>query len=260
MSRPLDPPTERGPRPERLAIGDPRYPVRLLDLADPPGALRAAGDVALLVLPAVAILGSGSAPASRLEQAARLARAARAAGLAVVAGDSTPLERAVLETARDGGVCIRAEAWGGGPEGGRGPMGAGRPRASNRGAALVAWEDPADQVVDSGETRAEMPAGLLAAAGRRRRARSRARGIQVALAQAVLITATARESEVMHAAGWAGLLGRPLFAVGPDLVDPAGADDRLGGLAELVRTGAALTLTEHEAAAFFERLAAPTNG
>jgi hypothetical protein len=259
VSRPLDPPTERSPRPERLAIGDPRYPVRLLDLADPPGALRAAGDVALLVLPAVAILGSGSAPASRLEQAARLARAARAAGLAVVAGDSTPLERAVLESARDGGVCIRAEAWGGGPQGGRGTMGAGR-RASDRGAALVAWEDPADQVVDPGESRAGMPGGLLAAAGRRRRARSRARGIQVALAQAVLITATARESEVMHAAGWAGLLGRPLFAVGPDIADAAGADDRLGGLAELVRTGAALALTEHEAAAFLERLAAPTDG
>ena len=220
-------------------MGDPGFPTRLLDLDEPPRALRLSGDGSLLLASAVAILGSRTAPGSRVRLAADLAHAARAAGLVVVAGASTALERAALEAAGDRTVVVDPGAMPGAD-----PAGAGLPAAHPR-AALVAWEDPDSRRLPRAATRPAGPA---------RRARSRARGIQVAIARAVVIVAASRESEVMQAAGWAGLLGRPLFALEP------ATDEPLAGLDALVRSGLALPLARDEASALFERLAKTGGG
>jgi DNA processing protein len=206
-------------------------PARLADLPDPPVGLYIDGDIDLLGSPSVAILGSSDAPAARVELARSVAAVTVAADLVVVASGSSAIERAALEEAGVRSVQVV-------------PSLADRAR----GVGLV--------VTEGGNVGLRGP-GSPGTRGPRIAARLAARRIQVALAGAVVVLASGRESEVMHAAGWARLLDRPLLAVlvapgeapssGPTgAASPASVgadtrvvDDALAGLAELVRTGSA---------------------
>jgi DNA processing protein len=65
---------------------DPSYPARLLDLYDPPNALYIYGDIALLDLPMLAIVGSRAATPEGVKNARYFARALSKAGYLVISG------------------------------------------------------------------------------------------------------------------------------------------------------------------------------
>jgi len=65
---------------------DPRYPDRLLDLCDPPTSLYICGDIQLLRLPMLAIVGSRAASPAGIKNAYFFARVLSEAGYLVVSG------------------------------------------------------------------------------------------------------------------------------------------------------------------------------
>lgn len=65
---------------------DPQYPGRLLDLCDPPNSLYISGDIQLLSLPMLAIVGSRAASPAGIENAHFFARALSEAGYLVISG------------------------------------------------------------------------------------------------------------------------------------------------------------------------------
>jgi hypothetical protein len=85
-----------------------------------------------------------------------------------------------------------------------------------------------------------------------------------------VLVASGRESEVMHAAGWARVLDAPVFAVEPPPGDADApgkgvgrggpgadaADPFLEGLGELVRSGVAIPIRRDEVAGLLASIAA----
>jgi DNA processing protein len=69
-----------------VALHDPRYPPRLLEIADPPPVIYAAGRPELLSAPSLAIVGSRNATARGRIDAEIFARTLSEAGLAIVSG------------------------------------------------------------------------------------------------------------------------------------------------------------------------------
>ena len=69
-----------------IARGDTRYPCRLNDLYDPPERLYIDGDLNLLKIPMISIVGSRKASAEGLENAAAFAKGLSQAGLLIVSG------------------------------------------------------------------------------------------------------------------------------------------------------------------------------
>jgi DNA processing protein len=65
---------------------DPSYPARLLDLYDPPNSLYIYGDIELLDLPMLAIVGSRAATPEGVKNARYFARALSEAGYLVISG------------------------------------------------------------------------------------------------------------------------------------------------------------------------------
>jgi DNA processing protein len=65
---------------------DPGYPARLLDLYDPPHSLYICGDIELLNLPMLAIVGSRAATPEGIKNARYFARALSEAGYLVISG------------------------------------------------------------------------------------------------------------------------------------------------------------------------------
>jgi DNA processing protein len=65
---------------------DPAYPARLLDLYDPPHSLYICGDIELLNLPMLAIVGSRAATPEGIKNAHYFARALSEAGYLVISG------------------------------------------------------------------------------------------------------------------------------------------------------------------------------
>lgn len=70
----------------RIDLGDPKYPQRLQDLYDPPESLYIDGDINLLKMPMVAIVGSRSASLEGLKNAALFAQALSNAGALILSG------------------------------------------------------------------------------------------------------------------------------------------------------------------------------
>ena len=70
----------------RLERGDKKYPSRLNDLHDPPKHLYIDGDIDLLQMPMIAIVGAREASAEGLKNAALFAQGLSRAGLLVVSG------------------------------------------------------------------------------------------------------------------------------------------------------------------------------
>jgi DNA processing protein len=81
---------------------DPEYPPLLLEIADPPFALFAAGSLERLRLPAVSVVGSREATRYGRDVAQRLARELSAVGVAVVSGFARGVDAAAHEAALDG--------------------------------------------------------------------------------------------------------------------------------------------------------------
>ncbi len=89
-----------------VALGDPRYPPRLLQTADPPVALYVSGRVELLAAPALGIVGSRNASTQGIEDAEALARALSEAGLTIVSGLALGIDAA----AHRGGLAARGSS------------------------------------------------------------------------------------------------------------------------------------------------------
>ena len=70
----------------RIDHGSPHYPPRLYDLYDPPESLYIDGDISLLKMPMIAIVGSRSASLEGLKNAALFAQALSSAGALILSG------------------------------------------------------------------------------------------------------------------------------------------------------------------------------
>jgi DNA processing protein len=86
-----------------VVTGGPGYPARLAEIVDPPMVLWAAGQLPLLSLPSVAIVGSRHATPSGTATARRLARDLARAGILVVSGLARGIDAAAHEGALDEG-------------------------------------------------------------------------------------------------------------------------------------------------------------
>lgn len=82
-----------------LTLSDPRYPARLLDVADPPLVLLAEGRLALVHAPAIAMVGSRRATPDGLDHARSIALALSRAGVTVVSGLAAGIDAAAHEGA-----------------------------------------------------------------------------------------------------------------------------------------------------------------
>jgi len=89
-----------------VALHDPRYPPRLLEIADPPPVLYVAGRPELLGAPSLAVVGSRNASMRGLMDAEAFARTLSGAGLAVVSGLALGIDAA----AHRGGLAGRASS------------------------------------------------------------------------------------------------------------------------------------------------------
>ena len=90
-----------------LVLADPRYPPRLLDLADPPLVLYCVGDPGWLSRPQIGIVGSRNATALGARTAQELAAALAAAGWTITSGMAEGIDQAAhkgaLRPASDNG-------------------------------------------------------------------------------------------------------------------------------------------------------------
>jgi DNA processing protein len=82
-----------------LALIDPAYPPRLLEIGDPPPLLFVRGEPAALSRPALAMVGSRSATQGGLETAQAFARALGRAGLTIVSGLAAGIDAAAHQGA-----------------------------------------------------------------------------------------------------------------------------------------------------------------
>ena len=78
--------TPKTPHIIQIARNTPDYPTRLLDLCDPPNALYICGDVRLLKLPMIAIVGSRTASPEGIKNAHYFAQALSAEGYLIISG------------------------------------------------------------------------------------------------------------------------------------------------------------------------------
>ena len=76
----------KSPHITQIHLNTPSYPARLLDLYDPPDSLYIYGDLSLLNLPMIAIVGSRSASPEGIKNAYYFAQALSAEGYLIVSG------------------------------------------------------------------------------------------------------------------------------------------------------------------------------
>jgi DNA processing protein len=88
-----------------VAIGDPEYPARLMEVYDPPLALRVRGDVSLLSKPGIAVVGTRHPTPYGLGMAERLSCDLAGRGLVILSG----LARGVDTAAHRGAVNARGK-------------------------------------------------------------------------------------------------------------------------------------------------------
>ncbi|AHG91008.1 DNA protecting protein DprA [Gemmatirosa kalamazoonensis] len=199
-----------------LLLGDADYPTSLTQLPDPPPALWALGDVALLAPERVrvGIVGTRSATTYGLRVAEALGRAASSAGVIVVSGMARGIDAATHEGAlRERGGTIAV-------------LGSGAdvpyPRTER---GLHA------RIVRDGLVLSELPPGTAPSAG----AFPRRNRIVAAISRATVVVEAGPKSGALITAGVALDLGRDVGAV-PGAVDVAQA----AGSNALLRDGAAV--------------------
>jgi DNA processing protein len=175
-----------------VALGDDAYPRALLQIPDPPTALYAVGNVALLDQPSVAIVGSRNATAQGARDAEAFAQQLSNAGLAIVSGLALGIDAA----AHRGGLS--------GPGSTIAVIGTGADRvypAANRALAHA--------IAEHGCMASEFPLGTPPAAlnfPQRNRLIS-------GLARGVIVVEAAERSGSLITARTAGEQGRDVFAI-----------------------------------------------
>ena len=97
-----------------LTLADPRYPSRLLDVANPPLLLFAQGRLSLLQAPSVAVVGSRHPTAQGADNAHAFARALSEAGVTVISGLARGVDAAAHEGALAGALPSGAQGGAGG--------------------------------------------------------------------------------------------------------------------------------------------------
>jgi DNA processing protein len=95
-----------------IALAEPAYPKRLAEIADPPPVLTVRGDLDLLHLPGVAIVGARNASGNGRMLAGSLARELATAGLVVVSGLARGIDTAAHEGALASGATVAVIASG----------------------------------------------------------------------------------------------------------------------------------------------------
>ncbi|WER45969.1 DNA-processing protein DprA [Cupriavidus sp. WKF15] len=197
-----------------LTLVDPRYPVRLLDLSDPPPLLYIKGDLATLARPALAIVGARGATAQGKADAEAFGRAFSQAGQTVVSG----LALGVDAAAHEGGL--------GGAGGTIAVIGTGADRVYP-----ARHLELAHRIVEHGAIVSEFPLGMQ---GFKDNFPRRNRLI-AALARGVLVVEAAARSGSLITARLAADLGREVFAIPGSIHAPLS-----GGCHFLIRQGAKL--------------------
>jgi DNA processing protein len=197
------------------ALGDPDYPARLVETADPPVLLYVRGDPAALARPAVAIVGSRTPTAGGEQTAAAFAQALGDAGLAVVSG----LARGIDAAAHRGALAARS--------GTVAVLGTGVDAvypAAHRGLA--------DAIADAGgAVVSEMPLGC----GPRKASFPRRNRVIAGLSLGVLVVEAALRSGSLITARQAADAGREVFAIPGSIHSPLAR-----GCHQLIRQGAKL--------------------
>ena len=200
-----------------IPITDPRYPVRLREIADPPIGLFAEGDLDLLDRPKIAIVGSRNPTSGGRRNAQAFARHLASGGLVVVSGLAEGIDAAAHQGALAGdGMTIAV-------------MGTGPDRvypAANRTLAR--------RIADTGLLLTEFPTGTDARAGHFPR-RNR---IIAGTSLGVLVVEAAERSGSLITARQANQFGREVFAIPGSIHNPLSR-----GCHRLIRQGAKLVET-----------------
>ncbi|HEU4628519.1 MAG TPA: DNA-processing protein DprA [Gemmatimonadaceae bacterium] len=204
-----------------LALGQPGYPVALLDLPDPPPVLYAVGRLELLAHPAVAIVGTRRATRGGIRAARHLAEAVARAGGVVMSGMARGIDGEAHQAALHAGGDTAAV------------LGTGVDMAYPR--AHVALHRA---IAARGLVLSELPPGERADAGsfpRRNR-------LIAALARVTLVVEAPHRSGALITAAHALELGRTVAAVpGPiDSVECAGSNLLLRDGAQVITDAADL--------------------
>jgi len=205
--------------PERhfLPVTDPRYPERLRDITDPPIALFARGDLDLLGMPQLAVVGSRNPTHAGRRTAREFARFLAHSGLTITSGLADGIDAAAHEGALQAeGMTVAV-------------MGTGPDRiypAGNR--------ELANRIAGSGLLLSELPPGTGPAAGHFPR-RNR---IIAGLSLGVLVVEAAEKSGSLITARLAAENGREVLAI------PGSIHNTLArGCHRLIRQGAKLVET-----------------
>ncbi|MGE0313926.1 MAG: DNA-processing protein DprA [Lautropia sp.] len=203
-----------------ITLADPRYPPRLLHLADPPLLLHVEGSVQALSRRAIAIVGSRNATAVGASTARDLAAALAGAGWCIVSGLAEGIDRSAHLGALDAGTHAAGTV---------AVMGTGIDRIyPSRHQAL------AREIARNGALVSEQAVGTEPRPGcfpRRNR-------LIAALSHGVLVVEAALRSGSLITARVAAELGRDVFAVPGSIHSP-----QARGCHRLIRQGAVLTET-----------------
>ncbi|HUP29286.1 MAG TPA: DNA-processing protein DprA [Usitatibacter sp.] len=197
-----------------LALGDPRYPQSLLNIADPPIVLYVSGRIELLDAPSIAIVGSRNATPRGIRDAEEFAFALSEAGLCVVSGMALGIDAAAHRGALAGRGSSVA-VLGTGPD-------IIYPRRN---------EDLANELARIGALLTEFPPGSPAVAGNFPRRNRLISG----LSRGVLVVEAAQSSGSLITAREAADQGRDVFAIPGSIHSPLSK-----GCHELIRQGAKL--------------------
>lgn len=195
-----------------LASGEADYPAQLLEIDGPPPILAVRGNLELLHMRAVAIVGARNASASGRKMAARLAAGLAEAGYVVVSGLARGIDTDAHRASLEGGtVAVLAG-------------GLDRPYPPEN-AALY------EEIVERGAAISEMPLGLSP----RGRDFPRRNRLISGLSQGVVVVEAARRSGSLITARMANEQGREVFALPGSPLDP-----RCEGTNDLLREGASI--------------------
>lgn len=195
-----------------IALGDPRYPARLLDLEDPPTVVYALGAAPLVERPAVALVGARRASSYGRVVVRAFARRLADAGVCVVSGLAMGIDAEAHAAALEGGgATIAVQGTG---------VDVPYPRSN---AALHA------RISRDGLVLSELPAGRPAHPG----AFPRRNRLIAALADVVLVVEAGARSGALITAQLGGTLGRMVAAV-PGPID----SESSVGANQLLRDGA----------------------
>jgi len=195
-----------------IVFGDPAYPRRLAEIADPPPVLIAMGDTELAARPTVAIVGARNASSGGLRLARTFAADLGAAGVAVVSGLARGIDGAAHEASLPTGTIAVVAG----------------------GVDVVYPPEHADlqaRIAETGFLVSERAPGATPT-GRDFPRRNR---IVSGLSDAVLVVEASSRSGTLITARLAGEQGRDVFAVPGSPLDP-----RAEGANRLIRDGAGL--------------------